>query len=354
MTPATDKIIIYTDGGSRGNPGPAAAGFVITDEHKNEILASGIYLGETTNNVAEYTAVIEALQAAERIHAKTVSLFSDSELVVKQINGLYKVRSSSLAKLYAHVCRLIADFRRCDISHVRREKNTLADELVNIALDRRSDFQRSGEPAQTRKVRMAVLISGGGTTLMNLVEKINRSELTAEIPLVISSGSTVPGVKKAEKAGLHVEIIRRKDSPDIEEFSRRLTRRLIEAKVELVVQAGWLCLWKIPKEFENRVMNIHPALLPGFGGKGMYGKNVHQAVLEAGCKVSGCTVHFCNNQYDAGPVIIQRCCPVEENDTPESLAKRVFREECIAYPEAIRLFARDKLDVLGRRVKIRK
>jgi folate-dependent phosphoribosylglycinamide formyltransferase PurN len=117
--------------------------------------------------------------------------------------------------------------------------------------------------------------------------------------------------------------------------------------VDLVVQGGWLCLWKIPPRYENRVMNIHPALLPCFGGQGMWGHHVHEAVLAAGCKVSGCTVHFCTNEYDKGPIIVQRTCPVADDDTPDTLAERVFEQECIAYPQAIRWFAEGRLRVEG-------
>jgi len=171
--------------------------------------------------------------------------------------------------------------------------------------------------------------------------------------LVISSRSTAAGVERAREIGLEPVIIRRKDFADIRSFSRRIAEELDKAKVELVVQAGWLCLWEIPPQYENRVMNIHPALLPSFGGKGMWGHHVHEAVLKAGCKVSGCTVHFCTNEYDAGPIIIQRCCPVLDDDDADSLAGRVFKEECIAYPEAIRLFAAGKLIVKGGRVYTR-
>jgi folate-dependent phosphoribosylglycinamide formyltransferase PurN len=111
-----------------------------------------------------------------------------------------------------------------------------------------------------------------------------------------------------------------------------------------------LCLWNIPSEFENKVMNIHPALLPAFGGQGMWGHHVHEAVISAGCKVSGCTVHFCTNEYDKGPIIVQRTCPVKDDDTPDTLAARVFEQECIAYPEAVQLFATGRLFVAGNRV----
>ncbi|MCX5635507.1 MAG: formyltransferase family protein, partial [Planctomycetota bacterium] len=146
---------------------------------------------------------------------------------------------------------------------------------------------------------------------------------------------------------------RQKDHPDIDLFSKKIEDELAAAKVDLGSQGGWLCLWKIPPRYENCVMNIHPALLPSFGGKGMWGHHVHQAVLAAGCKVSGCTVHFCTNLYDKGPIIVQRCCPVEENDTPNTLAARVFEQECIAYPQAVKLFADGKLAIKDDIVKIK-
>jgi formyltetrahydrofolate-dependent phosphoribosylglycinamide formyltransferase len=198
-----------------------------------------------------------------------------------------------------------------------------------------------------------VLISGGGTTLMNILEYIKRGELNAEVAVVISSRSNVAGVAKAKNAGLPVKIIRTKDYPDVDQFSRQIEKELVAANVELVVQGGWLCLWKIPARYENRVMNIHPALLPSFGGQGMWGHHVHQAVLAAGCKVSGCTVHFCTNEYDKGPIIAQRTCPVKDDDTPEALAARVFEQECIAYPQAIKLFAEGKLPAQNKKVEIK-
>jgi phosphoribosylglycinamide formyltransferase-1 len=197
-----------------------------------------------------------------------------------------------------------------------------------------------------------VLISGGGRTMLNVLDYIRRGELNAEIAVVISSLSTVAGVGRAQDAGLPVKIIRRKDHPDIDTFSSRIADELEAANVDLVVQGGWLCLWKIPPRYENRVMNIHPALLPGFGGKGMWGHHVHEAVLAAGCKVSGCTVHFCTNEYDRGPIIVQRTCPVEDDDTSDTLAERVFQQECLAYPQAIRWFAEGRLQVEGNRVKV--
>ncbi|OHB61982.1 MAG: phosphoribosylglycinamide formyltransferase [Planctomycetes bacterium RBG_13_46_10] len=203
-------------------------------------------------------------------------------------------------------------------------------------------------------MRLGILISGSGRTMINIFELIKQKQLNAEIAIVISSRSDTAGVEKAKAAKLPMEIIKKKDFDDIGSFSEQLTKALLAAKVDLVIQAGWLCLWKIPPELENLVMNIHPALLPGFGGKGMWGHHVHEAVLKAGCKVSGCTVHFCTNEYDKGPIIIQRCCPVMEGDNPDTLAARVFEQECIAYPEAIRLFSQGKISVKDSRTFIKR
>jgi len=131
-----------------------------------------------------------------------------------------------------------------------------------------------------------------------------------------------------------------------------LCELLDAAEVDLVCLAGFLSFWEIPPRYEGRVMNIHPALLPGFGGKGMYGHRVHEAVLGAGCKVSGCSVHFVTNEYDAGPIIVQKAAAVLEGDTPDDLAARVFGQECKAYPEAIRLFAEGRLRIEGHVVHV--
>jgi phosphoribosylglycinamide formyltransferase-1 len=126
-----------------------------------------------------------------------------------------------------------------------------------------------------------------------------------------------------------------------------------EAAVDLAVMAGFLKKVLIPADFQARVMNIHPSLIPSFSGHGFYGRHVHKAVLEYGAKLSGCTVHFVDNEYDHGPIILQKCVPVMENDTPDALAARVFAAECQAYPEALRLFAEGKLTLNGRRVTVR-
>lgn len=201
-------------------------------------------------------------------------------------------------------------------------------------------------------VRLGVLISGGGRTLQNFIEQIDRGELPARIAVVISSLSKVKGVERARAAGLPVEIIRVRDHPDVDDFSRRIVATLERYGVELACLAGWTCYWRIPPHWLGRVMNIHPALLPKFGGKGFYGHHVHEAVLAAGETESGCTVHFANNEYDAGPIILQRKVPVLPSDTPETLADRVFEQERIAYPEAVRLYAAGRLRFEGDFVRV--
>ncbi|MEN6577962.1 MAG: phosphoribosylglycinamide formyltransferase [Phycisphaerales bacterium] len=359
------KVVVHTDGGSRGNPGPAAAGFVICDAAGKPVRAKAFYLGETTNNVAEYTALIKALESAGDLGATEVTVYTDSELMVKQLQGVYKVKSDLIRPLFEQVNELRPQFQSCLVVHVTRDKNKEADGLVNKALDAGHDIEESHGDARRapsravqgaspqKPIRIGVLISGGGRTLLNIQECIQRGELNAEIAVVISSLSTVAGVERARKAGLPVKIVRRKDFPDIDAFSARLEEELTAAGVDLVVQGGWLCLWKIPPQYENRVMNIHPALLPSFGGQGMWGHHVHEAVLAAGCKVSGCTVHFCTNEYDRGPIIVQRTCPVQDDDTPDTLAARVFEQECLAFPEAIKLFAEDRLRVEGNRARVK-
>ena len=340
-----ERIIIYTDGGSRGNPGPAAAAFILTDTDKNIIEGKAFFLGETTNNVAEYTGLVKALSAAKQAGAKTIEVFSDSQLMVRQINGRYKVKSSNLKEFYAECTELLAEFASWRITHIPRDKNEQADELANRAMDLKKDvtLRAQSSPPRSKPTRLGVLISGGGRTMVNIQNRIEAGELNAEIVLVISSRADVKGIERAKNIGLEPRIIRRKDFDDIDSFSSKIFEELKKARVDLVVQAGWLCLWQIPKEYDNKVMNIHPALLPSFGGQGMWGHHVHEAVLKAGCKVSGCTVHFCTNEYDVGPIIVQRSCEVNDDDDADSLAARVFEQECIAYPEAIQLFCENRL-----------
>ena len=202
-----------------------------------------------------------------------------------------------------------------------------------------------------KPVRLAALISGGGRTLLNFLAKIDSGELAAEAVGVVASGECA-GVERARAAGLDVQVVSRKNYDSAEEFSAAVTEAVDPFEPELIALAGFLHLWRFPVRYAGRVMNIHPALLPSFGGEGMYGHYVHEAVLAAGCKVSGCTVHFCDDRYDTGPIIVQRTAPVLEDDTPDTLAARVFQQERIAYPQAVNLFAAGRLRIAGRVVHI--
>ncbi len=183
---------------------------------------------------------------------------------------------------------------------------------------------------------LGVLLSGGGRTLENLIEEIDAGRLDARISVVISSSADAYGLTRAANHDIPSHVVRLDDHAGTEDFSDAMTEILLRAGVNLVILAGFLKLYRIPPAYEGRVLNIHPALIPKFCGKGFFGHHVHEAVLASGEKESGCTVHICDNEYDHGPIILQRKIAVREDDTPDSLASRVFEEECIAYPEAIR------------------
>ncbi len=201
-------------------------------------------------------------------------------------------------------------------------------------------------------IRLAVLLSGGGTTLTNLLDRIHDGRLLAQVVVVIADREAL-GAERARKAGIPTTVIQRKSFASREEFSQAVFAPIRQAGADLVCMGGFLQLLPIPPDFTNRVMNIHPALIPAFSGKGFHGLTCHRAVLDTGVKISGCTVHFADNEYDHGPIILQRAVTVADDDTPESLAARVFAEECEAYPEAIRLFAEGRLRIEGRRVLTR-
>lgn len=199
-------------------------------------------------------------------------------------------------------------------------------------------------------LRLAVLISGSGTTLANLLDRMGDGRLRGvEIRLVVSSRRGVPGVGVAQRAGLPVEIVRKRDYPDEAAFSDALTAVIDRADVELVVMGGFLCLWRFPPRYEGRVLNVHPALLPRFGGQGMYGRRVHEAVLAAGERESGCTVHLADQQYDHGPIVAQQRVPVRPDDTAETLAQRVMAAERELYPAVIQAVADHGLSWLRER-----
>lgn len=199
-------------------------------------------------------------------------------------------------------------------------------------------------------LRIAVLISGGGTTLRNLIHKINAGTLPVEICVVVSTNPQARGLRFAAAENIPAVIVQRKDYGTIEAFSADVFAPCRQHRAALVVMAGFLKLVKIPDDFRGRVINIHPALIPKFCGAGFYGQRVHTAVLAAGESISGCTVHFVDDQFDHGPIILQKQVPVLPGDTPETLASRVFAAECEAYPEVIRLYAEGKIRLEGNRV----
>ena len=199
----------------------------------------------------------------------------------------------------------------------------------------------------------AVLLSGGGRTLENLLALRARGELPIAPRLVISSSARAFGLVRAERAGIAARTLLRRGYADDAAYSQAVFGACREAGAELVLLAGWLKLLRpIPEDFRGKVLNIHPALLPAFGGPGYYGERVHQAALDRGVKVSGCTVHFVDDEYDHGPIVVQRAVPVREGDDAHALAARVFEAECQAYPEAIRLYAAGRLRIEGGRVRI--
>lgn len=200
-------------------------------------------------------------------------------------------------------------------------------------------------------LRMAALISGTGRTLRNLIEKIEEGRLNAEIRLVVASTPAARGLQHAEKAGIPIELIPPTDFASLEDYSQAIFECCQAADVDLVVLAGFTRRLTIPEDFHNRVVDTHPALVPAFSGKGLYGDHVYEAALEYGVKLSGCTVHFVDNQYEPGPVILQRAVPVLDDDTLESLEARVFAAECEAYCDALSLIADGCVTIDGRRVR---
>lgn len=189
--------------------------------------------------------------------------------------------------------------------------------------------------------RIAVLASGGGRSLENLAEKIAAGELDAQLALVLVNTPQAGAATRARRLGLELAVVDHRAFSGPDEFSAALFAALDARQIDLAVLAGFLRLLVVPERWQGRVINIHPALLPKFGGKGFYGERVHAAVLAAGESVSGCTVHYVTNEYDAGPPLVQRRVPIKPGDDAHTLAARVFEEEQIALPAAIELhFAR--------------
>ena len=192
---------------------------------------------------------------------------------------------------------------------------------------------------RSRAQRLAVLISGSGTTLRNLLQWQTAGKLAAQIVLVGSSSADAAGLQYAAAAGIPSFVVDHRTVRDEVEFSRQIFTRCRELTVDYVVLGGFLRKLRIPADFQRRVVNIHPSLIPAFAGKGFYGRRVHEAVLRQGCKITGCTVHFVDDEFDHGPIIDQAAVRVQDSDTPETLAARVFAAECELYPAVINRLA---------------
>lgn len=201
-------------------------------------------------------------------------------------------------------------------------------------------------------IKIAVLVSGSGTTLQNIIDCCASGAIDGEVVCVFSSRADAYGLTRAGDAGIPNKAVVRKDFGNAKDFGDAMWGEVEPYTPDLIVLAGFMSLLHVPAAYEGRIMNVHPALIPSFCGKGMYGHHVHTAVLEYGVKLTGVTVHFVNEEYDNGPIISQGIVPVEEGETPDTLAERVQAEERDLYPKAIQLFAEGRLRIEGRVVHI--
>ena len=205
------------------------------------------------------------------------------------------------------------------------------------------------------RLQLAILASGRGSNFEAILNNIKQGKLAASIQVVISNKSSAGVLEIARQNGIPAVHISKSEFPEQEQFDVQLLSILNQHQANFIVLAGYLKMLSpfVVRKFKNRILNIHPALLPSFGGKGMYGIHVHEAVLEYGCKVSGVTVHLVDEAYDTGPPVLQRCVPVQDGDTPEILAARVLKVEHQIYTEALQLFVEDRIEIVGRQVKIK-
>jgi formyltetrahydrofolate-dependent phosphoribosylglycinamide formyltransferase len=203
-------------------------------------------------------------------------------------------------------------------------------------------------------IRLAALDSGGGRNLQALIDAIESGRLDARLEVVIASRAKIEAVERARRHGIPVEVVSRKAAPSLDVFQANLLAALSRHQIDLIMLCGFLSFLSpdICSRYRGRIMNIHPSLLPAFGGQGHYGGNVHEEVLNHGCKVTGCTVMFVDEGQDSGPIILQEAVPVLDGDTPASLGARVMQAEYRLYPQAVALFAAGRLSLAGRRVHI--
>lgn len=201
--------------------------------------------------------------------------------------------------------------------------------------------------------KIAVLVSGGGTDLQSIIDAVENGYLNCKIEMVISSKKGAFAIERAKKHGIDYHVISKK------EYGKEQSNKILELtkdKVDLIVLAGYLSILdgELLDYFSNRIINIHPSLIPAFCGSGMYGLKVHEAAIEKGVKYSGCTVHFVNNEVDGGAIILQEVVPVNFEDSAEDLQKRILEKEHILLPKAIKLISENKIEIIDRKVKILK
>ena len=203
-------------------------------------------------------------------------------------------------------------------------------------------------------INIAIFASGRGSNFQAILDNIHHGRLAAQVVCVISDNENAGALEIARSNNIPACFIHRKQFGEKQEYEHQLLCILQEHNTELVCLAGYLKLIPtlVVREFKHRILNIHPALLPSFGGKGMYGHYVHEAVINYGCKISGATVHLVDEEYDTGVPIIQQCVPVLENDTPDSLAARVLQVEHRIYSQAIQLYAEKRIKIEDRKVRI--
>lgn len=202
--------------------------------------------------------------------------------------------------------------------------------------------------------RIGVLISGNGSNLQSLIDSVEAGEIHADIAVVISNRKAAYGLERARKHGISAEYVSKRDYTSDEDYNTRILDILAEYKVDLLVLAGYLSIISrdVVEAYRNRIVNVHPSLIPAFCGDGFYGERVHRAVLDYGAKVTGATVHFVDEGTDTGPIILQKCVEVMDGDDVDTLSKRVLEVEHELLPKAVKLIVDDKVVIEGRRVKI--
>lgn len=205
-------------------------------------------------------------------------------------------------------------------------------------------------------IKIGALVSGGGTNLQAIMDAIDRDGIDAEVTAVVSSKDGAYALERASARGIETAVMRKKDYESPKDYDIALAEFFKERDIDLIVYAGFMLILgpDFVNQFENKMINIHPALIPSFCGKGYYGLHVHEAVLKAGVKVTGATVHFVTAECDAGPIILQKAVEVKDDDTPETLQRRVMEQaEWVIYPEAVKLFAEGRLEIVDGIVKRR-